>query len=294
MHCTRSRNTSQSGVDRLIAAHTAARLYGVATNDIQIRSLCTSVLTQASQHRLQIGRAIEKPGVNADGLSLVWEAMGAQVVNSCRQHYASRNPSAAFYSARAGLRLADESAGDVLTQIARTTGSKFQIPAIGELGKHPRFYRSRTVLRSLIDDESDLTRIAAYEALVALGDTALIRRTRIGEFDVDLVKSSRSYVIYAAQSGQERLTLFGSDMQVANRVFFDMPDPFNAALGMVTIADKMVDVDTEGKQVDLAKLTPTERANVKTTRQLRLMAFRSLALWPCSFLASLRTSTSFL
>lgn len=225
---------------------------------------------------VEIGQAIETPGANADGLALVWEAMGAQIVNNCRQHYASRNPSAAFYSARTGIRLSDESAGDVLTQIARTTGSQFQIPAISELGKHPRFYRSRSVLRSLIDDENDLTRIAAYEALVELGDTAMIQRMTIGEFEVDLVKSSRSYVIYAAQSGHKRLALFGRDMQVANRVFFDMPDPFNASLGMVTIADKQVDVDANGNQVDLAKLTPTERATVRTTKQLRLMAFRSI------------------
>ncbi len=232
--------------------------------------------SQWEARAVEIGQAIEAPGANADGLALVWEAMGAQIVSGCRQHYASRNPSAAFYSARPGIRLSDESAGDVLTRIARTTGSQFQIPAINELGKHPRFYRSRSVLRSLIDDENDLTRIAAYEALVNLGDTAMIQRMTIGEFEVDLVKSSRNYVIYAAQSGHKRLALFGRDMQVANRVFFDMPDPFNASLGMVTIADKQVDVDADGHHVDLAKLTPTERATVKTTKQLRLMAFRSI------------------
>ncbi len=223
-----------------------------------------------------IGQAIEKPGTNADGLALVWEAMGTQIVNSCRQHYASRNPSAAFYSARTGLRLADQSAGDVLTRIARTTGSQFQVPAVNELGNHRQFYRSRNVLRSLLDDESDLVRIAAYEALTKLGDTAMIQRQSVGEFEVDLVKSSRNYVIYAAQSGHKRIALFGRNMQVSNPIFFDMPDPFNASLGMVTIADKLVDVDANGLQVNLAKLTPAQRANVRTTKQPRLMTFRSI------------------
>ena len=223
-----------------------------------------------------VGRAIEKPGANANGLSLVWEAMGIQIVNSCRQHYASHNPSASFYSARAGMRLQDDSAGDVLTRIARTTGSTFQIPAIRELSKHRKFYRSRNVLRSLIDDESNLVRIAAYEAMVELGDTTLIQRQTVGEFEVDLVKSSRSYVIYATQAGHKRLALFGRDMQVANRVFFDMPDPFNTSNGLVTIADRLVDVDANGSQVDLAKLTPAERAGTKTTKQPQLMVFRSI------------------
>jgi len=225
---------------------------------------------------VEIGQAIETPGANADGLALVWEAMGTQIVNSCRQHYASRNPSAAFYSARTGIRLMDESAGDVLTEIARTTGSPFQIPAIRELGKHRRFYRSRSILRSLIDDKNNLVRIAAYEALVKLGDTGVIERKKVGQFDVDLVKSSRNYVIYATQSGYKRLALFGRDMQVDNRIFFDMPDPLNASVSTVTIADKQVDVDANGNQVDLAKLTPSERASVKTTKQRRLMVFRSI------------------
>lgn len=225
---------------------------------------------------MKIGQDIEKPGANADGLALVWEAMGTQIVNSCRQHYASRNPSAAFYSARTGFRLMDQSAGDVLTRIASTTGSQFQIPAINELGNHRQFYRSRNVLHSLLDDENDLSRIAAYEALTKLGDTAMIQRQSVGEFEVDLVKSSRSYVIYAAQSHHKRIALFGRNMQVSNPIFFDMPDPFNASLGMVTIADKLVDVDPNGRQVDLAKLKPTERANVRTTKQSRLMTFRSI------------------
>ncbi len=225
---------------------------------------------------VEIGHTIEKPGVNAEGLALVWEAMGPQIVNSCRQHYASKNPAASFYSARSGIRLMDESAGDILVRIAQTTGSKFQVPAIVELGKHRRFYRSRSVLRSLLDDKSDLVRIAAYETLVKLGDTAMIQRRMVGEFEVDMIKSSRNYVIYATQSHHKRIALFGRDMQLAESVFFDMPDPFNASLGLVTIADKMVDVDPNGNYANLAKMTPAQRQAVKTTRQRRLMLFRSI------------------
>jgi len=225
---------------------------------------------------MKVGQEIEKPGANADGLSLIWEAMGAQVVNSCRQHYASRNPAASFYSARAGIRLYDDSAGDVLTRIARTTGSPFQIPAIRELGKHRKFFRSLGALRELIDDASDLVRVAAYEALVELEDTAMIQRDTVGEFELDLVKSDRGYVIYATQAGHKRIALFGRDMRVASRVFFDMPSPFDTANSLVTMADKEVDVDANGNQVDLARLTPIQRAGLVTTKQPQLMIFRSI------------------
>jgi hypothetical protein len=225
---------------------------------------------------MKVGQEIEKPGANADGLSLIWEAMGAQVVNSCRQHYASRNPAASFYSARAGIRLYDDSAGDVLTRIARTTGSPFQIPAIRELGKHRKFFRSLGALRELIDDASDLVRVAAYEALVELEDTVMIQRDTVGEFELDLVKSDRGYVIYATQAGHKRIALFGRDMRVASRVFFDMPSPFDPTNSLVTMADKEVDVDANGNQVDLARLTPIQRAGLVTTKQPQLMIFRSI------------------
>ncbi len=225
---------------------------------------------------LEIGQEIEKSGVNADGLSLIWEAMGTQVINSCRQHYASHNPAASFYSARTGIRLHDDTAGDVLTRIARTTGSPFQIPAIHELGKHRKFFRSLGALRALIDDASDLVRIAAYEALLALDDTAVIERVTVGEFEMDLVKSDRSYVIYATQALHKRIALFGRDMRVASRVFFDMPSPFDPTNSLVTIADKEIDVDSKGKHVEAATLASSQPAGLATTRQPQLMLFRSI------------------
>ena len=225
---------------------------------------------------VMVGREIEKPGANADGLSLIWEAMGTQVVNSCRRYYASRNPAASFYSARAGMRLHDDSAGDVLTRIARTTGSPFQVPAIRELGRHRKFFRSLSALRELIDDASDLVRIAAYEALVDLEDTALIQRETVGEFDLHLVKSDRGYVIYATRSGHKRIALFGRDMRAASSAFFDMPSPFDPTNSLVTMADKEVDVDANGNRVDLANLTPIQRAGLSTVKQPQLMLFRSI------------------
>jgi hypothetical protein len=65
-------------------------------------------------------------------------------------------------------------------------------------------------------------------------------------------------------------------MRVASRVFFDMPSPFDPANSLVTMADKEVDVDANGNQVDLARLTPIQRAGLVTTKQPQLMIFRSI------------------
>jgi len=215
----------------------------------------------------EIADQITKPGANQDGLALVWEAMGNPVIEVCRQVYASRNPGAAFHAARTGIRLKDRMAGDVLIRFAETAGSPFQIPAIEELGRNRWLIRSVPTLRRLIDDPSELVRIAAYEALVHLGDTSLVTRVHVGtEFVLDLVKSARSYVIYATQSREKRIVLFGRDMSVRRRVFFSTPDD------LVTLCNKTVLADKTGRVVDPKTATPEQRAALRPTE--RLMAFR--------------------
>ena len=217
----------------------------------------------------QVGEEMKKPGANHDGLSLVWEAMGHQIVDVCRQLYASRNPAAAFYSARAGVRLKDRMAGDVLIRFAETAGSPYQVPAVDELGRNRWLVRSVPTLRRLVDDASELVRIAAYEALVKLGDTSLITRLEIGtEFKLDLVASRRSYVIYATQTQEKKIVLFGRDMAVRNQLFFNMPND------LVTLADKAVHVDAGDRVVDPKTAPASERNQLKQAQ--RLMVFRTI------------------
>lgn len=200
----------------------------------------------------EVADSMQKVGANHDGLSLVWEAMGGQVLDTCRTLYAAKSPAVAFYSARAGIRMRDDMAAEVLIRLAETAGSPLQVPAIKELGRHRWLARSMPALRRMVDDRSELVRIAAYEALVSLGDSSLVTRIDIGdEFKLDLVASRRSYVIYATQSHEKRIVLFGKDMTVAQELFFDMPD-------LVTIADAAEKV--EGRQ----------------TQQRKVMVFRTI------------------
>jgi len=176
-------------------------------------------------HARRIASHMEAPAANQDELGLVWEAMGRQVIPIARTLYASKNPRAAFYSARTGLRLGDDLAADVVLRFATNAESPLQLAAIEELGRHPRLLQAVKTLRRLVDDKNDLVRIAAYEALVKHGDRSLIKRINVGgQFMLDLVKSRRSYVIYATQTNKPRLILFGRDMPVSRPVFFSAPD----------------------------------------------------------------------
>jgi len=200
----------------------------------------------------EIADEMRKAGANHNGLALVWEAMGGQVVGVCRTLYTSKHLPVAFYSARTGLRMRDEMAGEVLIRLAETAGSPFQVAAIEELGDHGWLSRSIVPLRRLINDKSELVRIAAYESLVKLNDTSLVTRIDVGgKFHLDLVTSQRNYVIYATQSQEKKIVLFGRDMSVVKKLFFDIPD-------FITIADK------------------AEVKDGKPTGQVKLMVFRTI------------------
>lgn len=192
-------------------------------------------------HARKIAAAMELPDARHDELALVWEAIGKQILPVVQNMYVSRNPTTAFYAARTGLRLGDESvAGDILIRAAGTTGSPLQLKAIDELGRTAGLIRASDILNRLLDDENEMVRVAAYEALMRRGGSSKITRIDVdGNFTLDVVKSQRKHVIYATESREPRLVLFGDNIVIPRPVFFTLPE------GEVTIA----------AQRDAAKLT---------------------------------------
>jgi len=181
-------------------------------------------------HAHQIAASMEMPEANHDELALVWEAMGRQVVPIVRTLYASKNPAAGYHAARTGARLGDQQAGDVLMRFATSANSPYQIPAIEELGRHRSIRKAPPVLRQLLDDPNERVRIAAYEALLRRGDRSAVTRINVpGQFMLDLVATRRSYTIYATQTKEPKIALFGKDMQVKRPIYYQSPD------GLVTI-----------------------------------------------------------
>lgn len=174
----------------------------------------------------EIAKLMEKPSASHDDLSLTLESMGREVVPIIQPLYSSGNPNTAFYSARAGMRLGDRMATDVICRFAQADSSPLQIPAIEELGMHNKLaIHSVPVLNKLLDADNELVRIAAYEALLKYGDVSRVKQTDIGrQFKLDIVTTGRDYVIYATQTKEPRIVLFGRDMTVAKPMFFNSPD----------------------------------------------------------------------
>jgi len=213
-------------------------------------------------HAREVAKAMELPTARHEELALVWEAMGRQVVPVLRPLYTSRNPPTAFWSGVAGMRLGDDMAADVVIRFATVAGSAIQLFAIEELGRHPMVTRAAGTLRQLVDDDNELVRIAAYDALSRRGDTSVIARVETSpEFKLDLVTSQKGYVIYALQTGQPRIVLFGKNMTVTAPIFFSSPDDLvtinaNAAGDKLTVFRK---IPRSGKVSDPFVMEPYVR-----------------------------------
>ncbi len=171
----------------------------------------------------RVAKAMKAPGANHHELAMIWEAIGRQVLPAIRGMYASQNPGVSYHAARTGLRLKDRLAEEVITRFASSAGSPHQLAAIEELGRSRRARAAAKVLRKLVDDENMRVRIAAYEALRARGDITVRQIDVDGEFDLDLVKSRRGYMVYATQSTKPRIVLFGWDMPIRRPIFFESP-----------------------------------------------------------------------
>jgi flagellar basal body P-ring protein FlgI len=220
------------------------------------------------RHAKTVIEAMELPEASHNSLSLILEAMGRQVIPMLRSLYSSRNSSAAFYAARAGARLKDDMSAQVLVRFAQAP-SPLQVKAIEELGRNHYLLVPPQVLADLVNDENSSVRIAAYEAMLQRGDRSLVRRIRIDDYvTLDVVTSQRSYVIYATQSNEAKIVLFGKDMEVSRPIFFRGLD------NMLTVRA------TEGEELSVFRRLPDGRfsdlvkCEPKVESLVRLLAAR--------------------
>jgi hypothetical protein len=234
-------------------------------------------------------RDMEKPTMNHAHLSLIWEAMGRQVLPRIQPLYASKYPTTAFYAARAGVRLGDSPlAGPVLLRFAEKSGP-LQLLAIQELGRHPDIPGSQELLDRLLDSPSEIIRVDAYESLVQFGPpqkNSPITRTRVDTgmmddvepgFILDVVQSKGGYAIYATTEGRPRLVLFGDHIPIKEGTFFVSRDK------MVTIANRPTTMTAEHiaemhqKLIDQGKGKKEIERTLKGQGQSQVVVFRQLS-----------------
>ena len=214
----------------------------------------------------QIARAMTLPQANHEALSLVWEAMGRRAIPIISTNYTNADPFVSYYSARAGMRLGDMvAAPQVVLRAASSPGSPLRNEAIKELGRHPRYIQSLSVLRKILDDPDDMLRVIAYESLRKIGRNSAVMTIPVGDFYLDIVNSKRQDVIYATQSESSRIVLFGSNMAVMRPIYF------SALQNLLTVnaaaSDKYITmfrkIGETGRISPAFKITPTVRSLVR-------------------------------
>jgi len=226
--------------------------------------------SEEERHARELTEAVLLPTARCEDISLVWEAMGRQVLPVIQPLYASRHPAAAFYASRAGLRMGDPLAVEPMIHLAEQTNSIYQVPAIREMGRARRFVQCLAALKRLLSSTSDLVRVAAYEALLTHGSATAVRRTAIsGQFVLDVVDSQRDYTIYATRSGRPKVVVFGKDLVLRRPVFYCRSDDLvtinaNDADDRVMVERKIPRVDRMSKPLSVS---PTTREAVRKLGQ---------------------------
>ncbi len=158
-------------------------------------------------------------------IATAWEGMGRSVVPVAQSLYTHDAPYARYHSARAGLRLGDELAVDVLAAFAEDAQSPYQKDAIEILGEPKYMYRTTDVLKPLLDHADPRVRVAAYEALRGRASSG-IRSVVLGKdnFMLDIVPTSGPGLIHARHAGEPRIAVFGPNLACRPPVFYTHPN----------------------------------------------------------------------
>lgn len=165
-----------------------------------------------------------------ENISFAWEAFGSSVVAHIQGLYTHAVPQVRFYAARAGLRVGDITALEVLADLANAGPHALRLLAIRELGACAS-PQAAIRLAPLLNDADQEIRIATYEALLQHGHPA-VKSTRFPflldrgqvNFCLDVVESDGPPLIYVRRSRFPRIAVFGSRMALMPPVFYVHPE----------------------------------------------------------------------
>jgi len=187
----------------------------------------------AAQQTETLVNAALKPNAPLMDISYCLEGLGSAVVPLYASLITSSQPDVAYAAARAAAFAGDAGAVTALTDIARTPGHPFRLAAIETLGQLPMGGEqmasapSRLLspeiadcLRSLLNSQEALVRLAAYRVLADHRDASILSTAVNDEFMLDEIDSPGEPMIYATREGMPRIAIFGSKVDVTNPVAF--------------------------------------------------------------------------
>lgn len=175
--------------------------------DMRLRELCEE--------------AVQAEARLAD-ISLAWEGLGKTSMPAIRKLYTHEKPDVSYFAARAGLRMNDDLAINVMARHVNDPESAFREVAIEELGRAVNLTRCVMVLRPLLEVNDQQIRQLAYKALLRQQDPT-IQSFLVGDkggFAVDVIPSRSGYLVSARRSESQRIALFGVGLRCQTPVFY--------------------------------------------------------------------------
>jgi flagellar basal body P-ring protein FlgI len=148
-----------------------------------------------------------------DDIALSLEGIGSTVIPTIQPLYTDDRRAVNYHAARAGLRLGDSLAIDVVIRHAMDTKGPYRLAAIRELG-YCKETRAANALRYLLSDPDTRVRIRAYESLRKC-DPDSISRFIVGDlpqnFLLEIVPSDGPPLIYARRTEGRRIALISGE-----------------------------------------------------------------------------------
>ncbi len=171
--------------------------------------------------------ALNDPKAPHRDICLCLQALGRTIVNggdNLRGAYTSPNPTVRFYAAWAGAGLQDVQAMPILETFALDGGNEARqleaIEAVVKVCRYGETFRASSILAKLLEQDNPKVRLAAYEALVSIG-SPVVKTYRISrKFDVDVVQCAGKPMIFASQTGRQRIALIGPAMSLPSGVLY--------------------------------------------------------------------------
>ncbi|MEM9790299.1 MAG: flagellar basal body P-ring protein FlgI [Planctomycetota bacterium] len=150
-------------------------------------------------------------------VGMAWKALGKSVLPVIRPLYEDEDIGLAIAALSAGAFLEDERSSDRLSRLAERDDKALKLRVAVILSQLPNSLRGSSTLGKLASDPDPDVRVAAYEAMVATGDTQVRRLPIRDETDrikyvIDRVRSDQP-LVYARITSTPTLAIFdGGDI----------------------------------------------------------------------------------
>ncbi|WP_428386733.1 flagellar basal body P-ring protein FlgI [Mucisphaera sp.] len=197
---------------------------------------------------LSLAERLVRSPEDRDVVVSAWQALGRGILPALRDVYEHEVAEVRLAALEAGAGLDDGRAARLLTAMIDEADDLTRLRIASALSLLPDNLEAARGLRRLLDDESELVRIAAYEAMAMSGDPVLDRIPVFGErglkMVIDQIPASRP-MIYVTFARVPRLVFFGAPIGVEPDV---LARAWNGRLMVRTVAGSPMSVFYQSRE----------------------------------------------